>query len=335
MQVTVQRAMRSSPGFTLVELLVVIGIIALLIALLLPALGKARASTEKLKCSAQLRTIGQLLMMHAADHRGYMPLGGEINTSTDVPSAWGDCSMQRYDYFINFLPELPAVTALPEALSSYITGSTQQANSWQSVILEMESPGPLRDAFTCPADAFMQNLSAPSTIVTSYQMRWIDMPQAPIALFAYSSYALNQHVFGVSGPMNFNHSQTWTDLAGHISACPNTATTMLMMDALSSSFAEVGTTLTNSTLADFYMRTFSVPNVTEHGSQIFDLTRHQGMVNILYADGHVDSQPILQGGKTAAVGPLGTSGNTPSGYSGQGRSASSGLASVGVNVGFQ
>jgi prepilin-type N-terminal cleavage/methylation domain-containing protein len=64
---------RSQQGFTLVELLVVIGIIALLISILLPALNAAKERANRVKCASNLRQVGQGLMLYANDNKGAYP----------------------------------------------------------------------------------------------------------------------------------------------------------------------------------------------------------------------------------------------------------------------
>jgi prepilin-type N-terminal cleavage/methylation domain-containing protein/prepilin-type processing-associated H-X9-DG protein len=60
-------------AFTLVELLVVIGIIAVLIALLMPALSAARRHAQTIQCGSNLRSIGQAMQQYANDFKGRVP----------------------------------------------------------------------------------------------------------------------------------------------------------------------------------------------------------------------------------------------------------------------
>jgi prepilin-type N-terminal cleavage/methylation domain-containing protein/prepilin-type processing-associated H-X9-DG protein len=73
-------------GFTLVELLVVIGIIALLIAILLPVLSKARESSVKTACLSNLRQLGQSMAFYANDTQSWLPNSNPPRTTvaTDI-----------------------------------------------------------------------------------------------------------------------------------------------------------------------------------------------------------------------------------------------------------
>ena len=74
---------RSRRAFTLVELLVVIGIIAVLVGILLPTLSRAREAANKTKCLANLRTLGQAMTMYANNSKSWLPNMNPPNTVND------------------------------------------------------------------------------------------------------------------------------------------------------------------------------------------------------------------------------------------------------------
>jgi len=100
--------MRTLKGFTLVELLVVIAIIALLMGILLPALGKARAQARGVVCMSNLKQWGLMFQMYVDDYGSYPggPLAEAGSYNPLGPGNWGK-AMKKYhknDYKIFLCP---------------------------------------------------------------------------------------------------------------------------------------------------------------------------------------------------------------------------------------
>ena len=88
--------MKKRSAFTLVELLVVIGIIALLISILLPALNKARQAAQTVVCLSNLRQMGLAIQMYSSDNKGCIPSTDFTKGSDPNPKMVGILVGLRY-----------------------------------------------------------------------------------------------------------------------------------------------------------------------------------------------------------------------------------------------
>ncbi len=121
-------------AFTLVELLVVIGIIALLVSILLPTLNAANEAARTTACLSNLRQIGQAFAAYAADNRGYVvPLaydaGGLMPDTNNYKENWTTILVAgKYltspNATLNAVPNEPNVFSCPSSLKEFISGTS-------------------------------------------------------------------------------------------------------------------------------------------------------------------------------------------------------------------
>ena len=279
---------RSTRGFTLVELLVVIGIIAVLIGILLPSLARARRNARLVQCESNLHQIGLAAQLHAADHTSHVPLAGVV---FPADAAY----YQQFACYTDPTGLLPA--PWPAALGRYV-GTRFDIATPATLAPQLQNADRMR-VFTCPSQ---ENVPLSDALITSTARG----PQVR------TSYGFNAQVTGTNTDATayaFSAVQK-SRLGGRIAKCQRSSEVALYFDALprfTTNSAVVGTLTMqyvygyfgNSTPAPFpavYVGTLAESLLDPDTSRrmVFDTLRHEGRMNVAFVDGHVATLPITQ-----------------------------------------
>lgn len=165
-------------GFTLVELLVVIGIIAVLISILLPALSRARESAQSLKCASNMRQMGQYLSLFAQERKGRFPGGGSSSPGGSLN--WYSIVNREILKQPNFNMKGMYIQVRDEPVSGTLhcpafrapAVNTTQQRAGRAYLINLQAVGGQVTA-SLPAGPYGALVEPPTTVDATYTKYWL------------------------------------------------------------------------------------------------------------------------------------------------------------------
>ncbi|CAN5566700.1 hypothetical protein BH09PLA1_BH09PLA1_34030 [soil metagenome] len=265
-------------AFSVVELLVVIGLIALLVGLLLPVISRARASAASTACQNNLRSIAQACHSRASATGGYVGLAGVIDNDglqdAGIPSQLLDSERRRYQY-LQYGPTHWDLKALPLVLAEQMSNQAASGDPSEARAITRNADTNVLQVFRCPG-----RRGEPSGVRATHQIA-----RGVVLVYDYPlDYGFNAGVFG------FHHSSSSVDrrARGKLPSLRSESVVLAcdIEPAAKGAMAAFTLTVPGSgavvTLADATART---PEL------IVDSARpgapHRGRVNVVFADSHV------------------------------------------------
>jgi prepilin-type N-terminal cleavage/methylation domain-containing protein/prepilin-type processing-associated H-X9-DG protein len=304
-------------GFTLVELVVVMGVIAILIALLMPSLSTARQAAQRTMCVARLQQQMLAAHVHAVDHGGYYPLAGVL-PGTQMPNAISagvpgiepqnleDPNGSKYDYFsypyADFQRMLAPITMSLATEMSYKNVLNVQSND-DATAAERDDKGFIKN-FLCPSQA--GSVSELTQLPMLYYFFPDSGDQFTVWYTQAMSYVYNEAVLGWGDEEPATYIDRFNRGHGRASAVRQPAKTMFVADGLGGGIYnwQRFPYITGQPMATVYNIIPDPPvtladALTDDGKagdpENFDLRRHHGKINIGFCDGHVETRNITAG----------------------------------------
>jgi prepilin-type N-terminal cleavage/methylation domain-containing protein/prepilin-type processing-associated H-X9-DG protein len=193
---------RKAAAFTLVELLVVIGIIAILVGILLPVIGRAREQAKRVQCASNLRQLSTAFLMYCHENKDWFPFpavfGGPAadqlgygTLSTPAPTGWpADWIGWPEDWIVwrGKQASDPLRGAIVKYLSNPSTGAIMLCPSDDSIYRRISNP----DGTTYPYSYVMNAYMSVGTNQNPHRPATVAAPKNNLRYKEYAAWKLTQ-----------------------------------------------------------------------------------------------------------------------------------------------